>query len=340
MITHRWIQFAAVTGLVALGGVTTPHARGLEPEAQSPGLTLDERVTRTFEVGAAGRLELSNVAGSITIRGVEGSTITVDATKHARASDDARDALDGLRLEFIQRGDRIEVSVRHDRGGRRRRAWVDFEVSVPRSTGVTVGSVSGDVVARDVGGELRVEVVSGDVAIANAGRLARAKSVSGRVRIEGARGDGTTTIGSVSGDVFASDLQAERLEAETVSGELELRDTTCARLDVSTVSGDIDFQGGLVATGRYEFRAHSGDVNLVLTTDTGFDLTGDTFSGSFDFDIPVTLRGGASDRDDRDRDRSSRDPRQGGRSVRGTYGDGGAWLEVATFSGDVSIRRH
>ena len=341
MKTHRWIHLGAVTGVLAFGSVATPNARHLAAaDAQPSGRTLDERVTRTFEVGANGQVDLSNVTGSVIVRGVPGSTITIDATKHASANGDAREALDGLVLDFSQRGDRIVVSVRHERGSRRRRAWVDFTVTVPTSAGVTVGSVSGDVEARDVGGELSVEVVSGDVDIVNAGQLARAKSVSGRVRIDTARAERTAIIGSVSGDVFASGLHADRLEVETVSGELELRDTTCSRLEVSTVSGDVEFQGPMQADGRYEFRSHSGDVTIVLSGDTGFDLTGDTYSGSFEFDMPVTLLGNRSDRDDRDRDRSNRNGSERGRSVRGTYGDGSARLEIATFSGDVSIRRN
>ncbi len=305
-----------------------PHQRGREQQSN------EELITRAFEVGEDGRLEISNVAGRIIVRGVAGSTITINATKRVRprGNEDPSRALEDLEVDIEQRGGRVEVRTRHNRGGRRR-ARVDYDVTVPTSARVMLRSVSGDIQVNDVNGELHAQAVSGDVRITSAGRLSVARSVSGNVRIETATASDDLTIASVSGDVVAENLEADRLELETVSGEMRIRNVNCHQLAVSTVSGELDYEGGLAEDGRYELRSHSGDVLLVLTEDVGFDLTADTFSGDFEFDLPVTLEGNQSASDDCGRGRG-----RGQRSIRGRYGDGSARIEVVTFSGDLSIR--
>ncbi len=56
------------------------------------------------------------------------------------------------------------------------------------------------------------------------------------------------------------------------------------------MSGNIEFDAPLTKGGRYEFTSHSGNVRIVLSGNTGFELDADTFSGSVRSDVPVTLR--------------------------------------------------
>ena len=56
------------------------------------------------------------------------------------------------------------------------------------------------------------------------------------------------------------------------------------------MSGNIEFDAPLAKGGRYEFTSHSGNVRIVLSGNTGFELDADTFSGSVRSDVPVTLR--------------------------------------------------
>lgn len=334
-IARALVAFGLTAGILALPTAASARDPKVTPKpTQRDGdqATESARISRTFEVGPEAQLELGNIAGEIAVRGVAGSTITINATKHVRPrrNEDIQRTLDDLEIEIDQRGDRIEVRTRHDRGGRRR-ARVDYDVTVPFATRVMLRSVSGDVEADDVAGELDVEVVSGDLRIESAGRLSVAKTVSGDIRVDTATGSDNLTIRSVSGDITIGTLEAERFELETVSGEMQLRDVTCRRLSVSTVSGEFDYEGALAADGRYELNAHSGDITLRLTEDIGFDLSADTFSGDFEFGLPVTLEGSGPGRDDRGRGNRQR-------SVRGRHGDGGARLEVVTFSGDLTIR--
>jgi hypothetical protein len=99
------------------------------------------------------------------------------------------------------------------------------------------------------------------------------------------------------------------------------------------MSGDIEYDARLTKGGRYEFHAHSGNVRVMLTQPSGFELDASSFSGTIRTDFPVTLRsttGAGSDRN-----------RRGNRNtvIRGTFGDASAILTVRSFSGNVVITR-
>ncbi len=129
--------------------------------------------------------------------------------------------------------------------------------------------------------------------------------------------------------MVATGLKVRALECGSVSGDVRLAGVQVERVEAKSVSGNIEFDAPLTRGGRYEFTSHSGNVRLVIPGGSGFELDANTFSGSVRSDLPVTLR--ADSRDDSGR----RGPSN--RAVRGSYGDGGAYLAVRSFSGTVVI---
>ena len=122
--------------------------------------------------------------------------------------------------------------------------------------------------------------------------------------------------------MIATGLKVRALEAGTVSGDVRIvrrRRSSASR--PSRVSGNIEFDAPLSKGGRYEFTSHSGDVRIVLSGSTGFELDADTFSGSVRSDLPVTLR--TLGRDDRERGRGRG---TSNRAIRGSFGDASAIL--------------
>ncbi|HXQ77907.1 MAG TPA: DUF4097 family beta strand repeat-containing protein, partial [Gemmatimonadaceae bacterium] len=85
----------------------------------------------------------------------------------------------------------------------------------------------------------------------------------------------------------------------------------------------VEFGGTLAKGGRYELNSHSGDVRVVLSGATGFELEANSFSGSIRSDLPLKMQGDVGRH----------------RSVQGVFGDGSAVLSVTTFSGSVVISR-
>jgi DUF4097 and DUF4098 domain-containing protein YvlB len=315
----------------------TPRAAWLDRYAEArQGPEQTDRVVRTVPVGAEGALDLANISGDVRVTGTSASEITIEAVKRVRHkdADEARRLLQQLRVDITTVGDRVEVRTsyprrRGDAGERNSSARVDYTVSVPMRAAVTIKTISGDAAVTRVDGEVRAETVSGDVSVTGTPNLASARTVSGDVTARDVAGTANLSLGTVSGTVFASGLKARSLECGSVSGDIRLSGIQVDRLLAKSVSGGIEFGAALARGGRYDFGSHSGDIRLVLTSETGFELDASTFSGSVRSDFPVTLR----------TDRGSRQRTDDTRTIRGAFGDASARLSVKTFSGTVVISR-
>jgi Toastrack DUF4097 len=290
-----------------------------------------ERTTKTFKLGDAGWLALGNIAGDITVTRGGGSETTVEIVKTARGRDtaDAQELLRLVTVEATERAGRAEVKTHYpseewQRNGRRNiNVSVAYNVTAPAGTRVSAESISGSITISGIKGDVSASTISGDVRVSAVGRVSTAKTVSGSVEITDAQIDGALASRSISGDVTMRRVTARRIEAETVSGDGLLEDVQCERVTASTTSGTIVFAGPLARNGRYELKGFSGDVRVRLSGNPGFELDATTFSGSIrSDDFPV-----------------SSNSRVNRRTLRGTYGDGSALLDVQTFSGSILITR-
>jgi DUF4097 and DUF4098 domain-containing protein YvlB len=330
----------AVDGAVAQAqGRQAPPAPPPPPERPAPPAPVRgerdrrgaavERLTHTVDIGTAGELEISNVSGDIRITSGNGSEAKIQVTKRARRGPDAERQLGLVKVDIQQTGQRAEVRTVYPRGERNIHVSVDFDVVVPSGTRVSAKSVSGNLEVKHVKGGVRAETVSGHVSIHSVGRLMLAKSVSGDVNILSTTTEGELSAASISGNLRARGLNAPSLDLSTVSGNVFLEDVTSSRGNIRSVSGNLEYHGVLAEQGRYQLQSHSGDIKLAVGGTIGFQLDANSFSGSIHSDLPIVLR--SAEEADR---RSSRRPT---RAVRGTFGDGGALLEITTFSGNITI---
>jgi DUF4097 and DUF4098 domain-containing protein YvlB len=200
---------------------------------------------------------------------------------------------------------------------------------VPTSAAVAVKTISGDASVTKVDGEVRAETVSGDVMVTATPNLALAKTVSGDVTARDVESTSNLSLGTISGTVLAEGVKARSFECGSVSGDIQLSGIQVDRVLAKSVSGTIEFGAALARGGRYDFGSHSGDIRIVLTSETGFELDASTFSGSVRSDVPVTLRS----------DGGGRERRDSTRTIRGSFGDASALLTLKTFSGTVVITR-
>jgi DUF4097 and DUF4098 domain-containing protein YvlB len=331
MIVFSASAMAAVAGDAA--AEENPRLAWLERFQDSrQGREQSENFSGTYTLGSDGSLDLSHIAGDISVTTGPGNEVRIEAIKRVRHRDasEAKRLLSALRIEVTQVGGRLEVRTVYPRVNRGFNGSVDYTISVPQHAALSLKTVSGDVSVNGVRGEVRAESVSGDVEVVATPNLALAKTVSGDVRASDIASD-SLTLGTVSGTVIATTLKVRTLDASSVSGDLQLSNLQVERLTAKTLSGEIGFEGALVRGGRYEFNAHSGNVRLTLTSNTpGFELDASTFSGSVRTDFPVALRAAADDTG-----------RRGGasRAIRGSYGDAGAILALRSFSGNVVITR-
>jgi hypothetical protein len=301
-------------------------------QARRSGPEQTERFTKTFRVGRNGSLYLVNISGDIVIKAGGGEDITVDAIKRVRQGSDAQQQLGAVTIDATQQGARVEVRTRYPEGRGNYRASVDYTVTVPAGTSLDVRSTSGDVQITGVKGSLRADCTSGDVHIDGADQLEQVKTVSGDITVVGSAGT-EVRVTNYSGDLTLRNVKARNLDVTTISGEAKLVDVTAEHAAVKTMSGGVEYTGPFARGGRYEFTAHSGDVRLTPTSNTGFEIDARTFSGDLRCDMPITLTQGEVPA------RPSTGLRTGHarHEIKGTYGDGSALITVHTFNGDVVI---
>ncbi len=127
---------------------------------------------------------------------------------------------------------------------------------------------------------------------------------------------------TVSGRIDAENVKGS-VETETVSGDIELMNISDA-MDVKAkvVSGSVVYVGDLKAEGRYFLKTHSGDVKMILPSDSKFDLEANTFSGSistdFKLDPSATIKK---------------------KEIDGVVNGGGAKVDLSAFSGTIKIMK-
>ena len=312
-------------------GVSSAGAQDRERERA----TQTERVTRNVNLGANGELELSNIAGDILITRSGGSAATIEVVKTGRgASDDeARAMLPLVQVEITERGTRAEVRTQYPSGDEWRRnnrrnvnVSVAYTVAAPEGTRIVVKSISGKHQrSRD---HRRVDARNGQRR-----RTHRQRRTDGRaaarspadIELVDTKVEGALEAGTISGTVRLRRLTARSIAVNSVSGDIEMDDVDAERTTGQVISGNITFIGDLMPNGRYEFTSHSGDVRVAVAPGAGFQVEATSFSGSISSDIPVTTQGGQNGRRNR--------------TLRGTVGNGGAVLDLTTFSGSIVITK-
>ena len=291
-----------------------------------------ETFTKTARLGPNGILDISNLVGNIEISRGSGNDATIEVTKVARArtQEDARALLPLATVEVTSRGDRTEIRTNYAeqevmRRHRNVNLAVHFKITAPQGTRVMARSLSGNLRATDIRGELSLITTSGNVEISNAGRVAAAKSTSGNIDLTNIDSDVALDAGTISGNVVVRSAKARRMQLGTVSGSVILTDVQTEGLGAQTLSGDVEFVGTFAKGGRYELKSHSGNVRVRVPGGSGFTVEANSWSGNVHSDFSI----GGSD---------SEPPRGGRRKViRGTVGDGSAVVNITTFSGNVQL---
>ena len=297
--------------------------------------TQTEKISRTFNIGTDGELDISNISGDIIVTRANGGTASIEAIKTSRAAttEEAREMLSLVAVDFVERGTRVEVRARYPnrdewraqgRGRRNVNVDVTFTIAAPQNTRLTLKSISGSVSVKDIAGALTLESISGNVKLSNAGRVSLAKTISGIVEVMDTKIDGSLQAGTISGEVKLQKVAARDLQLSSVSGNVWLQDVGSDRINAKTISGEVQFAGDLEPNGRYEFTSHSGSVRVAIGTKTGFQVEATSFSGGITSDLPLTLEGG-------------QDSGRRRRSIRGRFGDGSAVLDLTSFSGSITI---
>jgi DUF4097 and DUF4098 domain-containing protein YvlB len=224
-------------------------------------------VDREIDADPKGTLEVSNIAGSVEIRGSNRRNVHVSGM----LGDDVE------RLDVERSGNRVIVRVvirerqhSHDE--------TSLTIEAPQGNSIDVDAVSASIDVSGIEGEQRLNSVSGSIstqAFANDLTLA---SVSGSLSAHGQGRAAMTRARSISGGVELKGI-AGQVQAETVSGRLAVSVDAIERATLSSISGTVALDGALQDDARVELTSTSGSLRLLFKgrAEAEYDLS--SFSG-------------------------------------------------------------
>lgn len=283
-----------------------------------------DKESHTLQIGPNGSLQLKNLSGDITVTAGTGRAATVEVIRKSRGRTlaDAKLGLERVKVEVDQRGERASITARYPDESRPPYAVsINYIVTAPAGTSLTLNTLSGDVRVSDIKGDVAVDVASGDVVVTKS-QVSTIKTMSGDVTVTDAEGQGRLDFSTMSGTIKLERIRAKRLGVTVLSGDVIVRDVEAGDVEIGSTNGDVEFSGVLSKTGRYDIHSHNGDVRVSVPK-SGFDLDASTFSGDITADASLGMKASSNSR----------------RTLRGTVGDGGASLTVKTFSGDIIVTR-
>jgi hypothetical protein len=279
------VLLALVTGTLALASV--------------------QQMDTTVAVTRGQRLDVNAFGGQVTVHAWNRNAIRVEATTSGRDRVDVASSA-------------TAVSVR-TQGRHGPPSEIELRISAPSWVGLSLSGVNTSMKVVGVRAPITVETVEGEVDVTGGEGLISLRSVQGSVTLRGARG--RINLNSVNEDVHVSGSSGDVM-AQTVNGEIDLRLTDAPSVDASTVNGDIHYSGPIRNGGRYSLSTHNGDISLTVAEGTNASVAVSTFSGEFESEFPVPLRG----------------TRQG-KGFNFTLGSGSAQVTLESFQGTIELVR-
>ena len=237
--------------------------------------------------------------GEVVITGGPGSRmVQIEAMKRVRnvQAARARALLDAIRIDVAERGGNVAVRTVPPMGvtsaaPNRAVAIVDYRIVLPPNANLVL------------------------------------RTGSGRLHLQGVSGD-DFEIDTLSGDVVMQESRGRMIDLHSITGKMQLLGIAAERALVQSMAGDIEYAGELQPTGLYQFRAHDGNIRVVIPGSTpGFDLDATSFRGVLRSDFALRLLQEPAARAQR------------ANRLRGKVGNAGAAVTVSTFSGDIVIVR-
>ncbi len=297
----------------------------------------EEEQVVTMPAEGVKALSLSQPRSEIKVAGQDTDQIVIKAQVQVYGDDEdeARERLKSLKVTAENDNGTLRVKLEGPPWTKKRRAQVDFDLEVPRSLALELGTASGEMEVSGVqggaklssaSGEVTLEGCSGAIEISTAsGDIELSKCSDASVRIQTASGDieaegcsGSLTAQSVSGDISLK-LDDGRISVTTVSGDLELEAQSLGGLDAGTTSGDISVELKSAPAGDIRLASVSGDVEMEIPDGADIALEAATASGDIECGLELSERNQTS------------------RRLTGKMGAGRVAVSIKTTSGDIDV---
>jgi DUF4097 and DUF4098 domain-containing protein YvlB len=313
IIAYLALSLTAVAGTFTLMALTSSTAYAHDSDSDDEGGS--RNVDESRPLNASGELRVDDLAGSVKVA-------TWDKNE-VRVTGELGELVEKLSIEGDASSLEIKVVLPHNSHEEDCGSCADLQIQVPKGVRLEVSTVSADVQANGLAGQVQIGTVSGGASLNSPASRMDLRTVSGDITVVSSGKGAQISANSVSGTIRLSDVDGN-VDVENVSGEIKLVSRHVTGLKMSSTSGDLGFEGELLKGGNYDINNVSGDVRVSVggAPDARFDLS--SFSGDIDNSFgPKATRV------------SKYSP---GMELHFSNGSGSATLSARTLSGDIRLQ--
>jgi hypothetical protein len=312
----KWI--AVLTAMFFLAGLNLSEGAVKEK--------FEEKFTKTVSLTKDGEVSLTNISGSIEVKTWDKGEVKIDAIKISKATtvDKAKENAAKVKITVEKEGNTLKIKTEYPESKKAQKNSINVSVNyylvIPSKAAAKISSVSGSVDLESIGGAAKVKAISGTVTIKKADKGVDCDAVSGNIIVQDVTGN--AYLKAISGKIDAEGIRGS-IKASVVSGKIALRNVSEAdTVDAQATSGSVSYEGKIKSDGRYTLTNHSGVVEMVIPSNSGFEFEARTFSGKIQSDFEVRISGEMSKR-----------------KISGVVNKGGAVVKLTTFSGNVYLKK-
>jgi DUF4097 and DUF4098 domain-containing protein YvlB len=251
-----------------------------------------------YSVAHNSSVSIVNQYGPVTVKAGANGQVVITATT----------ASDKVEVYSEQNGKRIETRTIFRTDASENEGRVEYEVTVPADTLVTVQSATGPIQASGMRGDVTLK---GDSSTITARDISNAH----------------VHVRNVSGAVNLANINGGHVEVVSTSGKVTLSAVNGPLVSVNTTSGDIAYDGDFGNAGDYTLSNHSGNIDVTLPSTASVDLTARSLKGDVQNDFPL-----------HDKARISF-PKVSGHAFAGTSNSGSSSVKLSSFGGTIRVKK-
>ncbi|MGH9509734.1 MAG: DUF4097 family beta strand repeat-containing protein [Terriglobales bacterium] len=267
-----------------------------------PALAFSQPTRKEFRytVAPGTSLTVVNLNGPVTVRGVSGRQVLITATIHSSK----------VTVDSSQQGNRVEVWSQFTDQATSAERRVEYEVSVPMNTNVTVRAASGPI---------RVERLRSGVILEGDEAPIHVQEVS----------NGHVHARTLSGAIVLSNVSGTAVELRSTSGDIRLSRVSASSVKVTSTKGNIYYDGEFGMGGSYVFFNHSGNIEVSLAETASVDLVARSQKGPpVQNEVPMQQK-----------QQQPSYPARAGSTFIGTSHSGSSSVQLHTFSGTIRVKK-
>ncbi|GAA5216251.1 DUF4097 domain-containing protein [Corallincola platygyrae] len=292
-----------------------------------------ESISIERDVTANEKIEIVVPAGKAEIRANDDNKVIIIGTLDPKADGYDFESENGVTTFVIKQSKSAEYSF-NDPGS-------VLTISLPKASILTlsgtsfdlnisgfnnrtrINTVSGDLVAKMLQGELKAESVSGDLSCSECTGKISLTTVSGD--IDDQQSSGELTLQAVSGDI-ETDTKATTVKLEAVSGDINADIHQAQQITMNVVNGDIEAKVRNGKAPEVTIATVNGDADLYLPADTSARVSASAVAGG---DINNEI----SD------ERAIEEEYGPGSSLTTKLGAGAGKIEFTSVNGDLTLKK-